>query len=116
MTAPAEADRVVVIDRFPVVATNPDGTTNPKARLVCTRPTATGPGWMWVWTDTRPTPTLVYSGPWDADASQLAQNTRTPWQLSTPDGDWRIAPAAGCGCGSPLARYVPWTPMRRSRL
>jgi hypothetical protein len=116
VTAPAEQDRVVVIDRFPVTATAPDGTVHHKARLLCTRPTPDQPGWMWLWTDTRPEPTLVHLGPWDRDASQLSGNTRTAWHIATPDGTWRIDPGAGCGCGSPLKRLVPWTPMRRSRL
>jgi hypothetical protein len=116
VTAPAEVDRVVVLDRFPVTATAPDGTQYRDCRVICTRPSPEAAGWMWVWTDRRPTPELITDTAWHQGSSTLTRDTRQPWLLTTPTGKWRIERGYGCGCGSPLKRMVPWSPMKRAAL
>lgn len=115
MTAPpAENLRVAVWDRFPLTVTHPDGTVHLNCRVVLVRPTFEAPAWAWIWTDRRPTPELIWSGAWNPD--RTAPHIRSPWTLAAEGGVWRVEKGRGCGCGSPLKRFAPWTPFRRGAL
>lgn len=101
MTAPpAENTRVAVWDRFPLTVVAPDLTAHRNCRVVLTRPTPEAPAYCWIWTDIRPTPELVWSGPWQPD--ETTPHARAPWALTTAEGHWNVERGRGCGCGSPL--------------
>lgn len=106
MTAPAE-ERVVVADRHPATVLGPDGTTYDGARVVLTRES------MFVFVVHAGVVEMLVVQDYDAEQSVLG---RRGWTVAADDGAWTVERGSGCGCSSPLKRFVPWTPWRVGRL
>lgn len=106
MTAPA-GERVVVADRHPATVVDPEGTVIDGARVVLTRDE------VFVFVVRESGVVELAREPWSATDSVLG---RSAWRVAGRSGVWAVERGSGCGCGSPLKRFVPWTPWRVGRL
>lgn len=102
------AERVVVADRYPAVVFAPDGSRYEQARVVLTRDQ------LYVFVVegdqvVQVPPTQV----WLPKGSVIG---RGAWTIYAALGEYRVERGQGCGCSSPLKRFVPWTPWRVGRL
>lgn len=104
-----EEQPVVVADVFPAEVALPTGVLR-GVRAVITRAR------LYVWAAEGPTPRLVFSEPVDLARSAFARPgaprshahhlTLSDQQEATV----HVTRARGCGCGSPLKTFTPWTP------
>ncbi|MDN5919001.1 MAG: hypothetical protein L0I76_28560 [Pseudonocardia sp.] len=108
----AAAAPVVAFNRFPTVVTEPGGASWREARTVITCPDGDQPARLMVWL--RPGEPAVDEA-LHLDVSTIGR-PRTVWQLVTDSGTYQVQAGSGCGCGSRLKRYEPFTPMRMGRL
>lgn len=116
MTAPElapEAEPVVVKDTHPATVTLPDGTEHRRARAVLTRER------LYVYVEQSRVPTLAWSAPYGRDGLVLppaGASKGKAWRVPVDGGLVLVQPAGGCGCGSVLKLWAPFTPMRRGAL
>lgn len=109
MTRPAPAaaeQRVVIADRFPAVVCDPDGRIHDRARVVLTRDE------MFVWVENGGGVHELVRQRYQLDGSTVG---RGDWSILAVGGPWLVQRGHGCGCGSPLKRFVPWTPWKVGR-
>lgn len=111
-------DGIVVLDRYPVTVTI-DGTERRGVRAIATRTN------LYVFRRDGRDAVLDLVQPYDPEtAAHVGPNVprfRTSrLSLLARDGDpvadVLIAPDEGCGCGSPLVGFVPWSPYTRGPL
>lgn len=107
MSGRAIVDRIVVADRHPATVVRPDGTVVEGARVVLTREE------LFVFEVAGGRVVEAARLAWTPGESQLG---RGPWSVATGGGAWSVERGSGCGCSSPLKRFVPWTPWRVGRL
>lgn len=109
-----EPDPVVVRDVFPVQVTSGPDVISKLARVVITR------GAFYVYENKGGTPTLVASGPYWPEQSEVptfSTSRRRTATVEAQDGrTLTVAPLGGCGCGNPLKAWKPWEPYRTGSL
>jgi hypothetical protein len=69
-----------------------------------------------VWAERAGRPELVYrsalTDPWDHVPRRVGVGVTL--EVASAGGMVRVTRGRGCGCASPLRRFTPWTPDRRS--
>lgn len=113
LTAPAEANPVVLRDVFPAEVALPGGIVYRTARAVITRER------VYVWLAEGQGRRLVYSEPYEPAASRVApinapRSQRTHLVLAGEEEQTvHVSRQRGCGCGNPLKGWTPWQPFAK---
>ena len=110
------ASTAILVDFFPATAIipSPDPDPDPElpktlspVRLIITaNPDTTLPDRIHIFSDSSAGPALVYSAPTDPDSRTGNNHTGT---ITVPDGTLSYTKAGGCGCGSALKSFQPFT-------
>ena len=98
-----ETSPIITRDLVPAEVTLPDSTLLSPARAVLTKER------LYVWVDGPSGVTLAFEAPYDPIDTNLVSQ---PWVIATSDGPVHVNRGRGCGCGSPLKTFAPFTPMR----
>lgn len=99
-------ERIVIADRFPAVVHTPGGARLLEARVVLTRDE------LFVWQARGGEVQLVTQESWSGEPPHYGSGV---WAICGALGEYRVERGGGCGCSSPLRRFVPWTPWRVGR-
>jgi hypothetical protein len=68
---------------------------------------------LYVWVASGGSAELAAELPYDPERSVRPRGDRAPWTAQTDEGIVTVDRGRGCGCGSPLRSFAPFTPMRR---
>jgi hypothetical protein len=116
---PQTAPTPILVDLFPAQVTLPapptptptdapstlSSTLYPARLIITADPDApTAPSTVYVFTDSSAGPALLYSAPATARTGDNRQGETT-----TPEGPLSYQKAGGCGCGSALKSFAPFT-------
>jgi hypothetical protein len=101
-----EPSPVIRRDRMPARVTLPDGRDLAEARVILTGAR------IYAWVGGSRGVELVAELEYDREASVAPRGSDALWTVETSEGPVVVQRGSGCGCGSPLRSFVPFSPMR----